>query len=90
MSHRLSDTASEIKRLYVAPSARSTGLGRAICHRLLEQARADRFQTVYLDTSRDLPVACALYTAMGFQDRGPYQDVPDAAKDVLRFFEKTL
>lgn len=90
MSHRLSDTASEIKRVYVTEAARGTGLGRAICTRLIDQARADGYATLYLDTSKALTTARALYTNLGFTERGPYQPVPDAARDIVCFYEMSL
>ncbi len=90
MSHRLSATASEIKRVYITDAARGTGLGRAICTRLIEQARADGYQTVYLDTSKALTAARALYTSLGFIERGPYQPVPEAARDIICFYEMPL
>lgn len=90
MSRRLTNSASEIKRLYVAPDARGTGQGRALCQSLIDQARDDGFKTIFLDTSKDLQAACTLYASMGFRERGPYQPVPAAAKDPLRFFEMQL
>nr|WP_255596759.1 GNAT family N-acetyltransferase [Cognatishimia sp. MH4019] len=90
MSQAISGTASEIKRLFVVPKARGLGVGRALCEALVNQARADGFKQVFLDTSKDQHAAAALYAQMGFQERGPYQDVPEAGKDILYYFEMSL
>ncbi|MEL7213356.1 MAG: GNAT family N-acetyltransferase [Pseudomonadota bacterium] len=90
MSHRLSPTAVELKRIYVDDSARGTGLGRALCEGLIAQARQDGYQTVLLDTSRNLHSARALYAALGFQERSPYQPVPEIALPLLCFYEMAL
>lgn len=90
MSHRLSPTAVELKRIYVDDRVRGTGLGRALCEGLIAQARKDGYQTVLLDTSRHLHSARALYAALGFHERGPYQPVPDIALPLLCFYEMSL
>ena len=90
MSHRLSPTTVELKRIYVDDTARGTGLGRALCERLIAQARTDGYQTVLLDTSQKLTSARALYAALGFKERGPYQPVPEIALPLLCFYELSL
>ena len=90
MSHRLSPTEVELKRIYVDDAARGTGLGRALCEGLIAQARADGYQTVLLDTSQKLTSARALYAALGFKERGPYQPVPEIALPLLCFYELSL
>ena len=90
MYHTLRPGAAEIKRVYVAPEARGTGLGRAMIATLLEDSRAAGFETVFLDTSKRLTVAAALYTSMGFAPRGPYSEVPDIARPHLLYFEYPL
>ncbi len=90
MSHRLSDTSSEIKRLYVTDAARGTGAGRLLCEGLIAQARNDGFVQVLLDTSKSFAPARALYSALGFQQRGPYQPLPALAEDLVVFYELSL
>ena len=90
MSHALSDTESEIKRLYVTDAARGSGAGRAICQALIDQARADGFEKVFLDTSVAFAPARALYRSLGFVERGPYQPMPDFARDAICFYELPL
>ena len=64
--------------------------GRALCERLIAQARTDGYQTVLLDTSQKLTSARALYAALGFKERGPYQPVPEIALPLLCFYELSL
>jgi GNAT superfamily N-acetyltransferase len=90
MSHALTPTDSEIKRVFVSDAARGTGAGRALCTALVDQARADGFGRVLLDTSVAFAPARALYLSMGLTERGPYQDMPALTKDAICFFEMYL
>lgn len=90
MSHALDTQTSEIKRLYVAPDARGHGIARKLLTALMEQARADGFTRILLDTSVTLTPARALYAGMGFSERGPYQDTPEDVLEHLVFFEAQL
>lgn len=90
MSHALDDHSSEIKRLYVAPSARGHGVARKLVTACLDQAKTDGFSRVLLDTSVNLAPARALYANMGFAERGPYQDIPAEALPHLIFYEAQL
>jgi GNAT superfamily N-acetyltransferase len=90
MSHALTDDASEIKRLFVAPHARGHGIAADLVNALTDQARADGFTRVVLDTSVNLGPARALYARLGFRTCGPYQSIPDAVLPHLIFFEKSL
>ena len=90
MFHSLAPDTAEIKRVYVAPEARGSGAGRALMVALMEACRAQGFARILMDTGRPLVAAQALYLSLGFQERGPYQDVPDFARDGLLFFEMAL
>ena len=57
---------AEIKRMYVAPSVRSEGVGRCIVEALEEQARALGVSRVVLETGTRQDAAIALYEKMGF------------------------
>jgi GNAT superfamily N-acetyltransferase len=81
---------AEIKRVYVAPAARGTGLGRALMERLIDDCRALNMQRILMDTGRVLTDAQALYDRLGFHRRGPYQDLPAGAEDLLVFYEMSL
>lgn len=84
----------EIKRLYVRPGARGTGAGRALVSAALEAAREAGAATVRLDTTRNLETAIALYRAMGFEERGPYEESDHFGDEVLGpylvFMEKRI
>ena len=69
----LDRATAELKRLYVAPTARRTGAGRALVEAAVAFARERAHQRVVLDTERDrLPAAYRLYRALGFSECAPY------------------
>jgi ribosomal protein S18 acetylase RimI-like enzyme len=79
---------AEIKRLYVRPEARGTGLGRRLAERALAEAQAKGYARVRLDTHRpSMGAAMALYRALGFVEIAPYGPNPDGQ---FAFFEKRL
>jgi len=90
MTHALDDQTSEVKRVFVGPQARGLGLARKLMTACMDQARADGFTRMVLDTAANLKPAHALYDNMGFQRCGPYQDIPASALPHLIFYETTL
>lgn len=64
----------EMKRLYVAPAARGTGLGRALMRAVIATARRLGYRAMRLDTLSDMTAAQAMYAAAGFQHIAPYYD----------------
>jgi putative acetyltransferase len=79
---------AEIKRLYVLPEARGTGLGRTLAERAIAEARAKDYERVRLDTHRpSMAAAIALYRKLGFVEIPPYGPNPDGQ---FAFFEKRL
>jgi GNAT superfamily N-acetyltransferase len=73
---RLSGEACEMKRLYLRPQARGTGLGRTLAERLVERAKALGYAQMYLDTLLDMHPARKLYVSLGFRETAPYYDNP--------------
>jgi putative acetyltransferase len=77
----------EVKRMYVRPTHRGLGLGRALLDRLVADARAIGYQTLKLDTSASMVEAIGLYEAAGFVPCAPYNRDPDPD---TRWFERAI
>ena len=85
------DTA-EIKRLYVRPAARGTGLGRGLMDSILTSARDLGAVRVVLDTGVYDEAAHALYDTLGFRRTGPYPESENGAdlQPYLLYFQLDL
>ena len=66
----------EMKRMYVRPSHRGSGLGRALAERIVAEARSIGYRRIKLDTLPRLAAAIALYESMGFAEAARYNDNP--------------
>jgi len=73
----------EMKRLYVAPAGRGSGLGRALTEAVVAQARRIGYRELRLDTLPFMQTAMALYGAMGFVPIPPYYETPIAGTRFL-------
>lgn len=81
---RFADDIGEIKRLYVAPTARGSGLGRTLVERLVSLAREMGYRTLLLDTLPFMKQAQALYVSMGFKPTAAYRFNPIPGSAYLR------
>ena len=74
-------TGGEIAAIYVEPQHWREGAGRALCHRVLAEARQQRYQTITLWALEPVGAAREFYTAMGFRLDGAGKTVrlPDGS-----------
>jgi GNAT superfamily N-acetyltransferase len=77
---------SDIKRMWLAESARGLGLGRRLLEHLEQLAREHGSHEAHIETSDVLPEAIALYRSAGYREVPPFNDEPFAD----RWFTKPL
>ncbi len=77
---------SELKRMWVDPTARGLGLGRRLLVELEQAARKAGARTVRLETNRALKEAIHLYRSSGYREVRAFNDEPYAH----HWFEKRL
>ena len=80
------EAPAEIKRMWIAPSARGLGLGRRLLETLEECARDSGAKVAHIETSAVLTEAIALYRSAGWVEVRPFNDEPFAD----HWFEKRL
>jgi ribosomal protein S18 acetylase RimI-like enzyme len=83
---RTSVTRYEIKHLWLDPTVRGRGAGRALLNELERRAIGLGADRIVLDTNESLTAAGNLYRTSGYVSTAPYNDNPNAthwyAKDV--------
>lgn len=68
---RVDALCAEMKRVYLRPAARGTGLGRRLVTAVLTEARRLGYQRVCLDVLPEFTSAQALYSSLGFVPAAP-------------------
>lgn len=82
------DSRCEMKRLFVRPAFRGTGLGRFLVEAIIKEARGIGYKSMLLDTLPGrMDSAIALYRKIGFQEIEPYYENP---VENAKFMELTL
>lgn len=76
--------ACEMKRLFVRPAFRGTGVGRLLAETIVEKGRVMGYDTILLDTLSDMEAARALYEDLGFEEIPPYYFNPIAGAHYLK------
>jgi GNAT superfamily N-acetyltransferase len=85
---RLDETSGEVKRMYVVPAARGSGVAAAVLAALESHARSVGWTHLRLETGNAQPDAIAFYTKHGYQPIarfGHYADEPTS-----RCFERAV
>jgi GNAT superfamily N-acetyltransferase len=89
---RIGDHTAEIKRMYVDPTLRRAGAGRAILEYLLTAAEAAGYTRVRLDSPTFMTAAHALYRSHGFVEIEPYieSEISEEFRPYLLFMERSV
>ncbi len=62
----LPDKTCELVKLYLAPSSRGTGLGKALMLKAMAWAKEAGYEQVYLETMPELSNAVTMYEKLGY------------------------
>jgi len=85
----LGANVGELKRMYVAPSVRGTGVGRGLLEQLEREARTLGLARLVLETGTRQLAALRMYRAAGYKDIAPYGEYV-ASPDTSVCLSKTL
>ena len=88
----INDEIGEIKRMYVDPSYRKIGAGRAVLQALINAAKEVGYRKVRLDSPKFMEAAHSLYRSFGFAEIPVYEEVeiPEEFRQYLLFMEIDL
>jgi ribosomal protein S18 acetylase RimI-like enzyme len=83
----IDDEICEMKRLYVRPEHRGSGLGRRLVTSIIGEARGIGYRRMRLDTMPKMDRAQGLYASLGFREIEAYRYNPEPG---ARFLELEL
>ena len=83
---------AEIKRVFVRPEFRGSGIARAILEQLVADGRTEGYRTIRLETAQFMEAARRLYRSLGFRDTDPYEghESPGEIESFVIFMELDL
>ena len=84
---KFNNETAELKRMYVKPSSRKSGIGNNLLLQALILAKKCNYKKIRLDTLNNMLPAINLYKKNGFYEILPYYYNP---QDTAVFFEKIL
>lgn len=91
---KLEAEVAEVQRMYVLPTFRGKGIGRAIIDQLVNDARSMGYRRLRLESLEFLEAAHSLYRSAGFRDIDPYGDNSmksyQPAEQLDRYFSITM
>ena len=85
---RIDHDVAEIKRMYVVPTARRSGVARTVLAEIETRARAGGYARLILETGTMQPEAMRLYETHGYEPMEPFG--PYAASPLSRCYTKLL
>lgn len=86
----LDATTCEMRRLYVRPSFRGGGVGRALATEALARARVLGYHRACLETLPTMLEARSLYASLGFRPCAPYYDNSCAGTECFELRLRTV
>jgi ribosomal protein S18 acetylase RimI-like enzyme len=87
MMQPIDERTCEMKRMFVSPEGRGTGLGRRLAESIMQAAVGRGYTTMRLDTGRNHYEAIKLYRSLGFEEIMPYYEAPPELGNHLIFME---